>query len=138
MPEAKLVVVEKFFNPTEAQVAKSLLADAGILSFLLDENASYSIGTAIVLGGYRLAVADSDLSDEQEILNEFKKLNSDIQEEEIRCPKCQSSLTSNKTPFSLITIIGLVFSSLFLLLTNSSPRYHCKRCKYKWDENKRA
>lgn len=138
MAEPKLVVVHKFFNPTEAQVAKSLLADAGILSFLLDENASYSIGTAIVLGGYRLAVADSDLSETQEILNEYKKLNSDIPEEEIRCPKCHSSLTSNKTSFSLLTIIGLVFSSLFLMLTNSSPRYLCKRCKYKWNENKRA
>ena len=138
MDEPKLVVIHKFFNPTDAQIAKSLLADAGILSFILDENASYSIGTAIVLGGYRLAVADSNLSEAQEILNNFKELNSDFQEEEIRCPKCNSSLTSNKTPFSLLTILGLIFSSIFIMLTNLSPRYHCKRCKYKWNENKRT
>lgn len=139
MDEPKLVVLHKFLNPNEAHIAKNLLEDAEIQSFLLDEHSSYSIGTPIVLGGYRLAISDQDWDEASEILKEFVALDS-VEENElkIRCPKCHSSLVSNKVPFSLLTILGLIFSSLFIMLSNSSPRYHCKRCKYKWNENKRV
>ncbi|HCI72883.1 MAG TPA: hypothetical protein DF712_08355 [Balneola sp.] len=139
MSEPKLVVVHSFYNPNDSYAAKSLLEDSGIPAFLLDSNTSTSnLGSAIAIGGNRLAVADRDLKEAVLIIEYFLKHINDpsIEIEKIRCPRCQSELVTNK-PVTLIKAL-LTFFITTLFLFSSNPFYYCKRCKYKWNENKRA
>jgi uncharacterized protein with PIN domain len=139
MGEPKLVVVHSFYNPNDAYAAKSLLEGSGIPAFLLDINTSTSnFGSAIAIGGNRLAVADRDLKEAVLIIEDFLKHINDpsIEIEKIRCPKCQSELVTNK-PVTLIKAL-LTFFITTLFLFSSNPFYYCKRCKHKWNENKRA
>lgn len=139
MGEPKLVVVHSFYNPNDAYAAKSLLEDSGIPAFLLDSNTSTSnLGSAIAIGGNRLAVADRDLKEAVLIIEYFLKHINDpsIEIEKIRCPRCQSELVTNK-PVTLIKAL-LTFFITTLFLFSSNPFYYCKRCKHKWNENKRA
>ena len=139
MGEPKLVVLHSFLNPNDAFAVKSMLQDSGIPAFLLDSNTSTSnFGSAIAIGGNRLAVADLDLEEATLILEEFLQLISAPAEEieKIRCPRCHSELVTNK-PITLIKAL-LTFFLTTLFLFNSNPFYYCKRCKHKWNENKRA
>ncbi len=55
----------------EIHIAKSLLAQRGIKSYIFDENITTSIGTAYV-EGYKLEVDSSDLEKAKKILDEYK------------------------------------------------------------------
>lgn len=55
-----MVTVRQYINPSEAELDKTLLEEAGISVFLADAN-SMSIGYGGVLGGVRLQVEDADL-----------------------------------------------------------------------------
>ena len=126
MGEPKLVVVHSFYNPNDAYAAKSLLEDSGIPAFLLDINTSTSnFGSAIAIGGNRLAVADRDLKEAVLIIEDFLKHINDpsIEIEKIRCPRCQSELVTNK-PVSLIKAL-LTFFITTLFLFSSNPFYNC-------------
>jgi DNA-directed RNA polymerase subunit RPC12/RpoP len=136
--EPKLVVIHKFPNPHEAHVAKNILEDSGVDAYLLDENSSYSIGTPIVLGRYRLAISERDFKTASEIMGEFIQQNSKADPlEKIKCPKCSSTLITNRRHLSFLTILMFLLGSILLLSSKSYPYYFCKRCKYKWNENKR-
>ncbi|MBO6620752.1 MAG: DUF2007 domain-containing protein [Balneola sp.] len=139
MAEPKLVVVHSFYNPNDAYAAKSILEDSDIPAFLLDSNTSTStFGSAIAIGGNRLAVADYDLKEAGLIIEEFLKLINDpsIETETIRCPRCHSELVTNKPVIIIKALLTFFITTLFLF--SSNPYYYCKRCKYKWNENKRA
>ena len=126
MSEPKLVVVHSFYNPNDAYAAKSLLEDSGIPAFLLDINTSTSnFGSAIAIGGNRLAVADRDLKEAVLIIEDFLKHINDpsIEIEKIRCPRCQSELVTNK-PVTLIKAL-LTFFITTLFLFSSNPFYNC-------------
>jgi hypothetical protein len=64
-----MVTVRQYINPSEAELDKTLLEEAGIPVFLADEN-SMSIGYGGVLGGVRLQVEDADLDRARRVLNE--------------------------------------------------------------------
>lgn len=138
MRAPKLVVVHSFLNPNDALAAKALLDDADIPSYLLDINTSSStFGNAIAIGGNRLAVADLHLGDATPIIEEFLRLiNQEVEEEAIRCPRCHSELVTNKPITLFKALLTFFFTTLFLF--SSNPFYYCKRCKYKWNENKRT
>ena len=138
MRAPKLVVVHSFLNPNDALAAKALLDDADIPSYLLDSNTSSStFGAAIAIGGNRLAVADLHLNDAKELIEDFLRLiNQEIEEEVIRCPRCQSELVTNRPVTLFKALITFFFTTLFLF--SSNPFYYCKRCKHKWNENKRT
>jgi hypothetical protein len=55
-----MVTVRQYINPSEAELDKTLLEEAGIPVFLADAN-SMSLGYGGVLGGVRLQVEDADL-----------------------------------------------------------------------------
>jgi hypothetical protein len=56
-PTSDLVVLEAFFNPIEAQIAKAALEAAAIPAQLLDEQVcSMHLGLSIPVGGVKLAV----------------------------------------------------------------------------------
>ena len=64
-----MVTVRQYINPSEAELDKTLLEEAGIPVFLADEN-SLSIGYGGVLGGVRLQVEDGDLDRARHVLDE--------------------------------------------------------------------
>jgi len=64
-----MVTVRQYINPSEAELDKTLLEEAGIPVFLADEN-SMSIGYGGVLGGVRLQVEDADLERARHVLDE--------------------------------------------------------------------
>ena len=64
-----MVTVRQYINPSEAELDKTLLEEAGIPVFLADAN-SLSIGYGGVLGGVRLQVEDADLERAHRVLEE--------------------------------------------------------------------
>jgi hypothetical protein len=64
-----MVTVRQYINPSEAELDKTLLEEAGIPVFLADAN-SLSIGYGGVLGGVRLQVEDADLDRARRVLDE--------------------------------------------------------------------
>jgi hypothetical protein len=64
-----MVTVRQYINPSEAELDKTLLEEAGIPVFLADAN-SMSIGYGGVLGGVRLQVEDADLDRARRVLDE--------------------------------------------------------------------
>src|SRR5438874_12843284 len=64
-----MVTVRQYLNPSEAELDKTLLEEAGIPVFMPDEN-SVSLGYGGVLGGVRLQVEDADLDRARRVLDE--------------------------------------------------------------------
>lgn len=64
-----MVTVRQYINPSEAELDKTLLEEAGIPVFVADEN-SMSLGYGGVLGGVRLQVEDADLDRARRVLDE--------------------------------------------------------------------
>src|ERR1700679_3253575 len=64
-----MVTVRQYISPSEAELDKTLLEEAGIQVFLADEN-SMSLGYGGVLGGLRLQVEDADLDRARRVLDE--------------------------------------------------------------------
>ncbi|WP_372745502.1 putative signal transducing protein [Lutibacter sp.] len=58
----------------EVHIAKTLLANYNIESYIIDENIATSIGTAFV-EGYKLQVDSADLKKAKKILDEINKEN---------------------------------------------------------------
>ncbi len=139
MAYERLVVARSYFDPQLANIAVSILRDAGIESFLWDQNTGQSaVGYSVGIGGIRIAVPESNLSEAIEILNQIEENENVIEGETIRCPKCNSSLVSNSLInfFSPLIILFIITSNSFT--NNTKSRYYkCKRCKYRWNENKR-
>jgi len=65
-----MVTVRQYINPSEAELDKTLLEDAGIPAFLADENSMW-VGFGGVLGGVRLQVEDADLDRARRVLEEL-------------------------------------------------------------------
>src|SRR5882724_1103852 len=64
-----MVTLRQYINPSEAELNKTLLEEAGIPVFLADAN-SLSLGYGGVLGGVRLQVEDADLERARRVLDE--------------------------------------------------------------------
>lgn len=58
----------------EVHIAKTLLANYNIKSYIIDENIATTIGTAFV-EGYKLQVDSADLKKAKKILDEINKEN---------------------------------------------------------------
>lgn len=118
---AKLVVVGRYSFPIEAQIAKSALNAAGIAAYLADEhtiNMQWLYSDA--LGGVRLMVAEENVSEAEEILQQDfsgtlqEQYENDACEENNKaderiCPECGSRnvylFTKGKKPAFLIFIL---------------------------------
>ena len=64
-----MVTVRQYINPSEAELDKTLLEEAGIPVFLADEN-SWSAGFGGAFVGVRLQVEDADLDRARRVLDE--------------------------------------------------------------------
>ncbi len=67
----KLVLLEKFFDSTQAHIIRGILESDGIPCFIMDESQNSSVWHLnIALGGVRLMVLSEDLERAREILKE--------------------------------------------------------------------
>lgn len=66
---ASLVTVLTTSLIHEIHIAKTLLSSNNIMSYIIDENITTTIGTAFV-EGYKLRVSSTDIEKAKEILNE--------------------------------------------------------------------
>jgi len=74
MEQNKLITIKKYWDITEADLAKSLLDSAGINCFLANANMVATYGLiANAMGGIELQVKESDAKKALEILNSITK-----------------------------------------------------------------
>lgn len=74
MPEDKLVVICRFYNPVLGNIAKSILESHDIPCFLFDsEHAIAPWDVGLSMGAVRLVVLESDKSDSMSILQSEMK-----------------------------------------------------------------
>lgn len=66
----KLVTLQSFSNPFEAEVVKGRLEADGVVAYLIHQNLNYSIGTTF-LQQYKLQVEQKDLL---KAINIYKKI----------------------------------------------------------------
>lgn len=73
MTEGKLVIVERFLEPTMGEIARAALEDAGIPCFLLDTNHSaVNFALLFAIGGSRLMVYEDDYERAKAALAELR------------------------------------------------------------------
>jgi hypothetical protein len=122
------VVLKRFDHYFSAHILSTKLRDAGVESYLFDEN-SVTIGPFLsnALGGIKLVVDEADEVIARNLLSEF--------EEEFRrsatCPKCHGNeidLVPRQETGNMITAI---FTWLFSNYALSSENiYECRNCGY--------
>jgi hypothetical protein len=69
IPDTKMVLVKRYAIAFEAEIAKGLLADAHIDSYLFDMNTIVNTSYSGALGGIRLMVSEECLHQALAILN---------------------------------------------------------------------
>jgi hypothetical protein len=69
IPDTKMVLVNRYAIAFEAEIAKGLLADAHIDSYLFDMNTIVNTSYSGALGGIRLMVSEECLQQALAILN---------------------------------------------------------------------
>ena len=69
VPDAKMVLVKRYAIAFEAEIAKGLLADEHIDSYLFDMNTIVNTSYSGALGGIRLMVSEECLQQALAILN---------------------------------------------------------------------
>jgi len=130
MEEEKIVILQSFDNPVEANIVRAKLESFDIPCFLTDEhftglNPSFNPMT----GGVKLRVFEKDVERAMAILQEENLIPVD-EESDIVCPVCNSADVSLEkkrgTKFilaSLLISVGFMIYPFRLL-----KRYRCNQC----------
>ncbi len=142
----RLIQVNSFDNPIDANMFKSRLESEGIQCFLPDEHTvSTYMFLSTAVGNIRVMVKESDYKRAEEIAEDFR---SDITaDEEIAehgsnctpgeiCPECGSEETAcfiNNKRRAALSIILLGFPLFF-----PSKECKCSTCTYEWVEKQPA
>lgn len=116
-------ILALFEYSTEAQVIKAKLDSEGIKTMLMDEKTVDSdplISQAI--GGVKLLVHNADLEKAIVIYNDIRNYHKDENENDIHCPKCNSTK---------ILVADLQRKNLFFMLFPffESRKFICNDCK---------
>lgn len=121
----KLVTLKTFDDIIDLQIMKTKLEDIGITTYIFDENVNslYKLNTSAI-GGFRLQISESDLSDAIRFLNEENNIKLID-----NCPNCDSINIENlkKSFWNIITIFNLLIALLFLSETPKESKI-CKDC----------
>lgn len=121
----KLVTLKTFDDIIDLQIMKTKLEDIGITTYIFDENVNslYKLNTSAI-GGFRLQISESDLSDAIRFLNEENNIK--IID---NCPNCDSINIENlkKSFWNIKTIFNLLIALLFLSETPKESKI-CKDC----------
>ena len=124
----RTVVLKTFDHYFSAHILSSKLSDAGVQSYLFDEN-SITIGPFMsnALGGIKLVVDEADEVVARKLISEF--------EEEYRrsavCPKCfknEIEIVPKRQAGNMLTAIFTWFFSNYAVSTENI--YECRHCGY--------
>jgi predicted RNA-binding Zn-ribbon protein involved in translation (DUF1610 family) len=129
-----VVVVERFRDVADAELANSALEAAGIQSFLADANVVGVVWTySNAVGGIRLMVADEDLEAARSILQTDQSGELELSEAERavsdRCPTC-GSLDIVVEKGSRKTAALMLWTILPLWIWRTRAR--CRNCGNVW------
>lgn len=134
----KLVTLETFTSPWEAQVARSRLESEGIHSVIADENfirLYWALSNAV--GGVKLQVREEDAARAAELLQSRQAIPEIylVTEEEAAHPRCRGC-KSDKIFFERWSRRGFVGSWILfgLPLPIPSRRWICRNCGAEWKE----
>ena len=128
-----LITLKVFDNSIEAHILRGRLESENINCFLIDENIiSLNPLYNITVGGIKLKIDDSKLSQAKLILDEIDNSKlTDEHNEIIKCPKCDSDnlIYGLKSMRNVKGIFAVIFSFIFFIF----PIYYktvnlCKSC----------
>lgn len=141
----KLVQINSFDNPLDANMFKSKLESEGIECFLPDENtvsANMFLSTAV--GNIKVMIKESDYEKAQKVISDYKSELNIIEEtyddgysdkhHGASCPKCESAsvnLYRHNRKGAAISILLLGFPLIF-----TSKEWKCDTCGYSWVEKR--
>lgn len=133
----KIIVLQTFYNPIEANIVKARLLDSGVQCFLTDEN-TITINPLYnqALGGVKLHLFERDAELAKTILKN-DGIQTPIEEVEAgikACPNCGSThvayVQATKKRFGILTII--VSFLLFVYPFYANKAYHCFDCQHEF------
>lgn len=122
------VVLKRFDHYFPAHILSTKLRDAGVESYLFDEN-SVTIGPFLsnALGGIKLVVNERDEVRARNLISEFEE---DYRKSAV-CPKCghnEIDLVPKRETSNLITALFTWLFSNFAVSTENI--YECRNCGY--------
>jgi hypothetical protein len=127
------VLLNSYNNYVEAHIAKGVLDEHGINSWLKDEN-TVTIDPILTnaVGGIKVMVAEEDAQKAWDILQQLKE----EQRKLIACPKCQSHnielVTTPRKAINWLTAISTFFMSDVAIATDKVN--HCFDCGNEFPE----
>ena len=127
--DSNWTTVDRFFHPTDADIAAGKLESEGIPVFLLGINhASANWLLSNALGGIRLQVPAGQVDDARQLLAQIAEPSDDG---EFECPKCGGSDTTAMSNSRKIAFLAVhLFSIPLPWRTN---RRHCQSCGAEWE-----
>jgi len=141
----KIIWYKTFYNPSEANIAQTRLADCGFQCFLRDENISILQPMHNqAVGGVKLMVFENDVPLIESLLAEDQSLTGDSVELDSsdkaisarKCERCGSNnvgfgQATNHRYSWWITIISFIFT---VLPFRANKCYHCYNCGHEFLE----
>jgi len=132
-----LVTIQRYRDLSEAIVARSMLASAGIPAWLRDENLGrLDWQLSNFIGGLRLQVEASDAEQAQALLTSSTpdsiRLEDDTEFEQPHCPVCDSTQISFEGAYR-----GAALASLYLLSLPAplgKQTWTCDACGARWEQ----
>jgi predicted RNA-binding Zn-ribbon protein involved in translation (DUF1610 family) len=127
----EFVVLNSYINYVEAHVAKGVLEEEGIQSWLKDEN-TVTIDPILTnaVGGIKIMVAKPDAQRAWEILTTLKK----EQQASVACPKCGSHnielVSTPRKASNWFTSIVTFFLGSYAIAADKV--YHCFDCTHEF------
>lgn len=134
---AKLVTVKTFLDQPEAYIARSLLEQHGITTFLFDQNfVAVSWLNLFAVSGLRLMVVREEAAQARATLAEVVAQppagaapDAVVVPATPSCPKCGSTDTTHV--YSLIAAIAGFFIATVPLLLRTT-KWRCRQCGHRW------
>lgn len=129
-PNNDIIVLQRFGNVIEANIAKSKLDAYGVPCFLTEENMAslYPGASNMMNSSVRLHIFRQDVERARQIMNENALAVED--ETSVRCPKCGSKNIERDFPKKLTETFWSSLRYLFFgLLSPDKKVYRCTDCE---------
>ncbi|NKB54861.1 MAG: hypothetical protein GKS00_00835 [Alphaproteobacteria bacterium] len=122
-----LVVIARYYDNPSAEVACSVLNDAGIPCWVFDRQFAHQhVSRLFAIGGIRLMIPAAHVDEAREILNVPDDLSANHDAED--CPACGAG--GSFRPASLMLgVLGFFWSELVLYRRS---RRICRSCGHRW------
>jgi len=125
---ANLMVVERYYDISEAHIARGLLHHNGITAFLFDINMANMYWTYLTaISGIRLMVDEADVDKAANIL--ARKDEAIFETGVDNCPSCKAGNVFRHPSWIAAFLALLTVNQILLTLT---PRRTCRQCGHTW------